>query len=72
MSENEIILAIKSLKPKNCEGHDRIPVRILIDGIDQQIKPLSYLLNKIYTTKKVPEQWLISKIFRSIKKVQQT
>ena len=68
MSESEILLAIKSLKPKNCEGHDRIPVRILIDGVDQLIKPLSYLFNKIYTTKKVPEQWLISKIFPVHKK----
>ena len=72
MDEKNIILAIKSLKSKNCEGHDRIPVRILIDGIDHLIKPLTYLFNKIYVTKTIPEQWLISKVFPVHKKVRST
>ena len=31
MIESEVILAMKSLKNQNCEGHDRIPLRILAD-----------------------------------------
>ena len=68
MTEIEILKAIKSMKPKNCEGHDRIPLRILIDGIQILIAPLSTLFNKIYNQKKIPEQWLISKIIPIHKK----
>ena len=68
MTEFEILKAIKSMKPKNCEGHDRIPLRILIDGIQILIAPLSTLFNKIYNQKKIPEQWLISKVIPIHKK----
>ena len=33
MSENNVLLLVKSLTVKNCEGHDQIPQRILVDGI---------------------------------------
>ena len=62
MSPLDIIECVKQLKIKNCEGYDRIPQRILIDGIDVLIKPLSHLFNLIYNEKVIPEQWLISKI----------
>ena len=52
MTENEILEAVKSLKMKNSEGYDRIPQRILIDGIEHLIKPLTILFNKIYEDKK--------------------
>ena len=55
MSENEVLKAIKSLKPKNCEGHDRIPVRVIFDGIVHLLKPLSYLFTKINIQKQIPE-----------------
>ena len=32
MSRLEILECVKQLKIKNCEGYDRIPQRILIDG----------------------------------------
>ena len=62
MSPLEIVECVKQLKLKNCEGYDQIPQRILIDGIDVLIKPLSHLFSLIYKDKLIPEQWLISKI----------
>ena len=51
MSIENIIKAVKTLKLKNCEGHDRIPQRILKDGIDILKYPLSILFNQIYLQK---------------------
>ena len=68
MKEDDVINAIKSLNSKNSEGHDRIPVRIIVDGIDYVSKPLTILFNNIYNTNKLPEQWLISKIIPILKK----
>ena len=34
MSTGEIVDCIKSIKMKNCEGYDRIPQRILVDGLN--------------------------------------
>ena len=55
-------------KTKKTEGHDRIPERILIDGINILIKPFTWLFNLIYTTKQIPEQWLLAKIIPVFKK----
>ena len=68
MSESNVIEAILSLKIKNGEGYDRIPQRILIDGIRYLSKPFSTLFNEIYNSKQVPEQWLIAKIVPILKK----
>ena len=70
MTENDVLLAMKTLKNKNCEGHDQLPLRILADGTQYLLKPLSKLFNLIYKTKEIPEQWLISKIIppRFVKK----
>ena len=62
MTPDNIIVAIKSLKSKNCEGYDRIPVRILIDSIPVTLPLLNNLLNLIYVQKTIPEQWKISKV----------
>ena len=62
MTEPDVLLAVKSLSLKNCEGHDRIPTRILIDAIEILKNPLSVLFNRIYESKQLPQQWLISKI----------
>ena len=37
MDRDSIIDCVKSLKIKNSEGYDRIPQRILFDGLDQLI-----------------------------------
>ena len=52
---------ITSLKIKNTEGFDRIPQRVLVDGIDYLLAPLTTLMNRIYEQKQVPEQWLVAK-----------
>ena len=62
MSPQQVATAVKSLKSKNCEGHDNIPQRILIDGIDHLKNPLSILFSKIYNQRNIPEQWLIAKL----------
>ena len=50
-----------SLKMKNSEGYDRIPQRILIDGVDRLMTAFRGLFSRICTKKEVPEQWLVSK-----------
>ena len=62
MSSADILSCIKSIKIKNCEGFDRIPQRILVDGANILINPLSKLFEKIYFQKQIPEQWLIAKV----------
>ena len=68
MSGSDILDVLSSIKIKNCEGFDRIPQRILVDGADVLIHPLSNLFSKIYLQQKLPEQWLISKIIPIHKK----
>ena len=54
---------IKSLKAKkNCKGFDRIPVRILTDGMNVITPVLTYIFNLIYKQKGIPDQWRLSKV----------
>ena len=62
MTEINIMQILTTLKIKNCEGFDRIPLRIFNKGAELLIKPLSKLFNLIYTEKNLPEQWKIAKI----------
>ena len=62
MTVENVSNAMKSVKIKNCEGYDRIPQRVLNEGAEILLKPTHNLFNLIYTTKKIPEQWSISKI----------
>ena len=62
MTVENVSNAMKSVKIKNCEGYDRIPQRVLNEGAEILLKPTHKLFNLIYTTKKIPEQWSISKI----------
>ena len=68
MSEINIRQAILSLKSKNSEGYDRIPQRILLDGISSLTEPFTKLFNLIYLHNKIPEQWSMSKIMPIHKK----
>ena len=68
MTRENVIKAIRSIKIKNCEGYDRIPQRILTEGINYLIEPMHKLFNLIYEHKKLPQQWLISKIIPIFKK----
>ena len=53
---------VSSLKVKNSESYDRLPQRIIKDGIDHLINPLTNLFKAIYETKTIPDQWKIAKI----------
>ena len=68
MSTKDIHECLKSIKIKNCEGYDRIPQRILVDGANLLLKPLTGLFSRIYNQKTVPAQWLVSKIIPIHKK----
>ena len=50
MDKDSILECVKTLKIKNCEGYDRIPQRILVDGISELIHPLTELFELIYAT----------------------
>ena len=50
-----------SLKSKNAEGYDRIPQRILRDGLEYLLPPLTKLFDIIYKLRQVPNQWLVAK-----------
>ena len=52
---------VKKIKIKNTEGYDRIPQRILVDGVDQLLDSFVGLFDRIYDQTSVPAQWLISK-----------
>ena len=45
MTAENIVKAVKLIKMKNSEGDDRIPQRILIDGLSVMVGPLSHLFN---------------------------
>ena len=68
MTKNDVNECMLTLKPKKCEGFDRIPVCIISDAADILLDPMSDLFQKIYTTCKLPEQWKVSKIIPIFKK----
>ena len=68
MTKEAVAECLKELKTKNCEGFDRIPLRILKDGAEILCKPLSVLFEKIYNSKQIPVQWKVAKIIPLHKK----
>ena len=63
---------LRSMKIKNCEGYDRIPQRILNEGSDSLLIPITHLFKLVYEHKKIPDQWSISKIIPIHKKGSKT
>ena len=61
MTRQDIHECIMTLKSKNSEGFDRIPQRILIDGVHLLLSPLTRLFDLIYTNCKIPEQWKVAR-----------
>ena len=47
MTLHNVTKAMKEIKLKNSEGCDRIPQRILLDGIEILAGPMTTLFNKI-------------------------
>ena len=68
MTPERVENCLKNLKTKNCEGPDRMPLRILKDGASVLSGPMSVLFHKIYEKKEIPEQWKVSKIIPLHKK----
>ena len=62
MGKEDILHCASTLKVKNCEGYDRLPQRIIKDGIDHLVGPLTVLFRSIYNTKVIPDQWKIAKV----------
>ena len=56
------------LKSKPCFGSDRVPLKVLRDGVRFLAQPILKLMNLIYEQKHVPEQWKISRIIPLHKK----
>ena len=47
MTQSDVKECVLSIKIKNCESFDRIPQRIIVDGIDYLILPLTHLFKII-------------------------
>ena len=62
MTIENIRKAVLSIKLKNSEGEDRIPQRILIDGMEILLQPLAVFFSMVYRDKVIPEQWKMAKI----------
>ena len=62
MGRSEILECVGTLKVKNSEGYDRLPQRILKDGISHLADPLCALFKSIYDSKVIPDQWKIAKV----------
>ena len=60
MTGKRILECVKSLKIKNTEGLDRIPQRIIIDGLDSLIKPLVKLFVLVYRDMKPEGPWPVA------------
>ncbi len=57
-----------NLKTKNSYGYDNIPMRVLRDGAAHLAKPYQKLMNMIYVTKTIPNQWKVARILPLHKK----
>ena len=62
MTRSDVEKCIKCIKLKNSEGYDRIPQRVIVDGMEQLIDPLSNMFLCVYNESAIPEQWKFSKI----------
>ena len=62
MSGVDVERCIRSIKVKNSEGYDRVPQRILVDGMIHLLPPFTKFFDAIYYSKEIPEQWRLSKI----------
>jgi hypothetical protein len=64
----KVLQTMVSLKSKKCHGYDNIPLIVLKDGAEVLASPFTKLFAKIYETKKLPDQWKISRTLPLFKK----
>ena len=50
------------LKPKRCEGYDRIPLIFYKDGAEELTYIITILMQKVIRDGKIPEQWKVAKV----------
>ena len=72
MNYNDVKESLSTLKSKNCEGFDRIPLRIINDAREILLPTLAILFKKIYEQKSIPEQWKVAKVIPIHKKGSKT
>ena len=70
MDQASIRTVMESIKIKNSEGYDRIPQRIIREGLELLLEPFTELFKKIYSQRTLPEQWLTAKTIPLHKKGQ--
>jgi hypothetical protein len=56
MGKAAILECLKSLKAKNSKGFDCIPQKILVDGADILLVPLTGLFVRVYSQRTLPDQ----------------
>ena len=61
MDLNSIVECVKTLNIKNSEGYNRIPRRVLVDGIEVISGAFEGLFSRVYNQTAIPAQWQISK-----------
>ena len=61
LSKEYVKTSIQAIKLKNCKGNDRIPQRILVDGLSELLTPFTVLLKKVYYQRTLPSSDLCQK-----------
>ena len=61
INENDLSEHVQIQKVKNCEGFDRFPQRVLMNGINLLLIPHTKLFHKILQQTGITDQWSIKK-----------
>ena len=68
VNENLVKQVLDNLKPKRCQGYDRIPLVFYTDAKCQLLGIITTLMSKVVSTGIVPEQWKVAKVIPLYKK----
>ena len=72
INEDIVSKTIDELKPKRCEGYDRIPLLFFKDGKDELLETITILMKKVTEDSYIPEQWKVAKVMPIHKKGKRT
>ena len=59
---------MEKFQSKRCSGYDRIPLCFFKDGKDELLPVVTKLMQKIFMTNIIPEQWKVAKVIPIYKK----
>jgi hypothetical protein len=62
VTEEQVLTAIRKLKPNMTQGHDQIPAFLVRDCACVFVEPLAIIFNLILKSCQFPEKWKYSKI----------